>query len=131
MKAFRFFIGIWIFTLAYGFFGWNTESNIKKDDVLHLETKKVLPEHICLFYYPYDIQNSHHTVVRYPAPPRNPRRGMTPKELAHAHLLVTYRECDCFHPTTTEGWNYLETCVRYFSDLDKKYKELLELKNQI
>jgi len=56
---------------------------------------------------------------------------MTPKELVHAHLLVTYRECDCFHPTTVEGWNYLETCVRYFSDLDEKYNELVDIKNQM
>jgi hypothetical protein len=131
MKAFRFFIGIWIFTVVHGFFGWNKETEIKTDATSELEVKKVLPEHICIFYYPYDIKNSHNTVVRYPAPPRMPRRGMIPKELAHAHLLVTYRECDCFNPTTAEGWNYLETCVRYFSDLEKKYKELVEIKNQM
>jgi hypothetical protein len=131
MKAFRFFIGIWIFTIVHGFFGWNSE---KDTVVVNTPTeqmeKKILPEHICIFHYPSMYGTSNTLILHYP-PARKPRRGMTPKDLAHAHLLVTYRECDCFNPTTTEGWTYLQTCLRYFSDLEKKYKELLEIKNQM
>jgi hypothetical protein len=119
MKAFRFFIGIWIFTLAQGLSVWNSgKETVGVNTVTEQVEKKVLPEHICIFPYPSIYA-------------RKPRRGMAPKDLAHAHLLITYRECDCFNPTTDEGWKYLETCARYFSDLDMKYKELLELKNQI
>jgi hypothetical protein len=126
MKAFRFFIGLWLIAFAQGFFFSSENEKIVEED------PKKIPNEICLFWYPSSFQtlNSHVKVVHEP-PPRKPRRGLKPSELAHADLLIRYRECDCFHPNTEQGWKYLEDCVSYFSDLDKGYQGLLDIKNLI
>ena len=116
-------------TFAHGLFGWNTQSlsEVKMEMVTETNPeplKKVLPEFICLMKYPHELSKGSYTI-------RKPRRGLSHSDLSHAHLLVTYRECDCFHPTTEDGWVYLKNCVRYFSDIEKGFNELQDIKNEI
>ncbi len=73
---------------------------------------------------------SSHKFAVFPIPPRHPRKGLSPADLAHAHLLITYKECYCFGPQTEKGWEYLETCRKYFSDLDSIYDNFVKIKKE-
>ena len=82
---------------------------------------------LCFFEYSEGKASSHH--LPYNPPIRKPRKGMTPRKLSHADMLVKYRECDCFEQNE-EGWKYFTYCLPYFSDLDKHHGAFLKLKSQ-